>query len=74
MAKKRPTETLADLLKLAGLTTRKAAERAGVSPVTLWNWVTRDAAPSRLHLAAVAKALGVTVERLLAAIAASRKG
>lgn len=67
------TEDLEDLIDAAlaagGMTQAQLAERLGVHGSTIWRWLNGRAEPQRAIRARLAHALGVSVDRLRAAIA-----
>ena len=67
----KPPETLDDLLLSLGLGVTDAANKAKISPVTLYNWRRGIRSPRNVQMFALAKALGVPVDRVAAAVKAS---
>lgn len=64
------TSTLIDLLEkaLADETPDSLGQRAGVSGQTIRNWRRGYGVPSHRHTSGLARALGISVEKLAAAI------
>lgn len=56
------------LRKEAGLIQAELAEKLGVDKTAISHWETDDARPDILRLTALASALGVTVDELLAGL------
>lgn len=71
MGKRR--ETLDDLLRALGIGRWQAAVKAGLSPTSVRDWCEGRREPRNEQLAALAKGLDVTVERVAAAAAATRR-
>lgn len=69
---KRRPETLDDLLLRTGKGPTAIAEAAGISPVTLYNWRHGRTKPRNEDLARLAKVLGHPIERVAAAVLASK--
>ena len=66
-------ETLTVLLQRLGLSVSEVSRRSGVSRQTITDWAAGRRKPQNEQLAAVAEALAVTVDRMMAAVEASRK-
>lgn len=71
MRSKPHSETLDSLLLSLGLGLTEAAAKAGISKVTLYSWRRGLRVPRNPQMFALAKALGVPVERVAAAVKAS---
>lgn len=71
MRSMKPQETLDDLLLSLGLGVTEVAKQAKISAVTLYSWRRGLRVPRNPQMFALAKALGVPVERVAAAVKAS---
>lgn len=67
------TETLDALILSKGLGLRWTAEAAMVGRTSIWRWINGTSFPRHAQATALALALGVSVERVLAAATASQK-
>lgn len=72
--RRKPAETLDDLILSAGMTAAQAADRAGVSRATVWNLRTGRHAGHQSTIVALARVLGVDAVRVRDAILASGRG
>ena len=67
-------ETLGDLIQASGMGLRFAAKAASVGRTSIWRWCRGYAYPRHAQAAALAAALSVEVDRVLAAATASQLG
>ena len=66
-------KTIDDHLRLQGLNSRSAADRAGLSRVSLWRWTTGRSIPRNEQLGSLATLLQLPVSDVLELIAAARE-
>lgn len=73
MARTKKRETLDDIFLLKGLGRWQVSQLAKVSPNSITDWCNGTRKPQNAKIAALARALDVPIERVVAALEASAK-